>query len=718
LESPANDPIDMAKYKPLFEDYIKYNSHTDELNTLLNKINYAAAESDFEDITPWLALFRNFKEMLKKPFITQDEFNTMKQQLKPFLEVIDRFDLYSEGPEIKEWLKQNTNLRLDSLDLSITRSELRQKSIGQLLDFVNQLKFSDTEICPFSLSLKECLAPAQAVASAKIDSTFPDMTFTLSGEDFSFSRKEWLEFMAKSRVSIILRNIISTRSKRNYDGWIFFKSPYNYTDLELNSSNSGRLLFAGKARIDGRLTADAFKQDVIPSVMALSDTVDKLPIDAYEKKRFDDFVLKNLGIYSDRYVNSYLNYFPQFQIRIDSPWALDYVLGDLQQPNSQLLETLVQIKNNTALDLSTSPNFKVFAQKLTVFHFIQRLMEEKNGVYPEFQKYQVIMAQMQHEMNSREPYLPKKSGDDAASLKGALTPIGRVAWAMRLNEDGSYSTLVKSWLQNAGIQDDWQQPFLAPVQKVAEFGTAEINQNIAGIWSDIWDSNVAPLLVKFPFTPYAGRDKELALDDLIKTFHPKQGVFWVTLQQYLSPLCSFSNGVWVKRQQLSDSLALPANYLKRLNAVQQLTTNLWDVQGNPKPLQLSVKPGLLPTFDSEQIPHAPLVSLSYLRKGEISVLGFNQQADWQKLPLEWWTAQPAEVGMEFRKDADPTRVYTDITVADSSWNFFRLLQQGHLAGTQRYRWPLAHPNFPQQPLNLEFSFQANPLAVFANLAGS
>jgi hypothetical protein len=161
---------------------------------------------------------------------------------------------------------------------------------------------------------------------------------------------------------------------------------------------------------------------------------------------------------------------------------------------------------------------------------------------------------------------------------------------------------------------------------------------------------------------------------------------------------------------------LPVNFLERVNAVQQLTASLWDEQGNPKPLELLVKPGLLPTFDTRQIPRAPLVSLTYIRNGDDSVLGFNQHADWQKLPLEWWTGQPAEVGMEFRKDLAPAQVYANYSVTDSAWNFFRLLQQGKHNGLT-YRWMQAHPNFPQQPLNLEFTFQSNPLAVFANLAG-
>jgi hypothetical protein len=110
--------------------------------------------------------------------------------------------------------------------------------------------------------------------------------------------------------------------------------------------------------------------------------------------------------------------------------------------------------------------------------------------------------------------------------------------------------------------------------------------------------------------------------------------------------------------------------------------------------------------------------LTYLREGGVSILGFNQQSAWQKLPLEWWTSQPAEVGMEFRKDADPTRAYSSLTVDDSHWTFFRLLQKGKSMGNNHYQWSVAHPDFPQQPLILEFTFQSAPWTVFTNLAGS
>lgn len=711
----ANPTDSTFKYRQLINDYVSNNSHTDELDAVLNGISYAKPKPYIEDHTVWLVLFRNFQQILKSPFIQDVEFTKLQQQTVQFLGILNQLDYYTDQAEVVQWLKQNTNLRLDLQTEYNSQSQLQQEGISKLLTFVNNLVLGNTSICPSTTSLNQCIAQVQVVAAAKINTTPNDMAFVLDGEYFSFTTRQWTDLLTRSRVVMMLRNIMA--SHRNYDGWVFFDSPSVYPDLQMNAGNDGTTLFAGKARIDGRLTSDAFDQQVKPAIMALSDIVDKLPIDADEKKRFNNFVLTNLRTYSDNYVSAYLNYFRQFQVRMDSVWALNYVLDELQQPSSPLLDTLVQIKNNTALNLPTSPYFQAFAQKLTAFRFVQRLMEEKNGVYPEFQKYQIIMSQMQNDLNSRDPYVPKKS-DDAGSLKAALTPMGRTAWAMLLNEDSSYAKLVKSWLQNAGMLDYWQQPFLAPVQKVSELGTVEIKQTIDGIWSDIWNSNVQPLFVKFPFQLDAGRDKELAVDELIKTFQPKNGVFWVTFEQYLAPLCSLNNGVWVKRQELSDTLSLPSNYLKRLNAVQQLTANLWDDQGNQKALQLSIKPSLLPTFDSKQIPDAPLVSLTYLRNGGVSVLGFNQQAAWQKLALEWWTAQPAEAGMEFRKDEDPDRVYADVTVSDSPWNFFRLLQQAQATNNTRYQWPLAHPKFPQQKLNVEFIFQNNPWAVFTNLSGS
>jgi hypothetical protein len=717
LQQLQDKPTDyMIRYRILIHDYVMNNSHTSELAPVLNGLTYSTVESYSKLHAQFIFLLQDFDMLLEKQFIEESDLEPIRDQAIELLKFIDELNSHTHELIIMRWLQQNTYLALNLHSDYDEQVELRQKPLEQLLRLVSNLSLNNAATtCPNTVSINQCLKKVQVIAEAK-NQTPVAMKFSIEDNNFSYTNTQWDDLVKRSRVVMMLHDIVANH--KNYDGWIFFDSPSVYNDLEMNVSNNGEALFAGKAQIDGRLSAEAFEKDVKPAVMSLEHFVAELPIDANEKKHFNDFVLNNLRIYSDNYVNAYLNYFKQFQLRINSVWSLNYILEQIQQPNSPLLQTLVQIKTNTALNLSESSNFKPFAEKLVGFRFIQRMMAEKDGVYPEFQKYQTIMSQMQSDLNSHEPYLPKKSDGDAAYIKGVITPFGRAAWGMLLNEDGSYSKLVKNWLQNAGIPNNWQQPFLAPVQKVAELGTAEIKHTIDGLWLDIWNSNVAPLLGKFPFLPDAGADKELVPADLIKAFHPKQGIFWFTFQRYIAPLCSFSNGVWVKKHEVSDSLALPETTLDRLNAVQKFTSSLWDEQGAPKPLQLSVKSGILPIFDSNRIPNAPLVSLSYLREGGVSILGFNQQPAWQNLSLQWWTSQPAEVGMEFHKGEGSIKAYNSISVINSHWNFFRLLQQGKSMENNRYQWSVSHPDLPQQPLTLEFTFQSAPWAVFTNLAGS
>jgi type VI secretion system protein ImpL len=701
--------------RALIRDYVANNSNTEDLDPILNGFEYAQPSGNVEDNTSWLILFRDMQQMVQKPYVREAELAEVQRKSAELLGKIGEILQYRYQTEITQWLKSHTTLQRAIQSGYYSERQLQQEDIAELLELVKRLRLSDAETCTPNISLSECLNQVQAVATAKTDANPSAMSFTLEGERFSFTSGQWADLMARSRIVSMLRSIIY--SHNNYDGWIFFETPNPYPDLEMNPANEGGALFAGRGTVDGRLTADAFEQQVKPAVLALDTVVAKLPIDAEEKKRFSDFILNNLRTYIDRYAGAYSNYFRQFQVRIDSPWMLKYVLNQLQYPNSPLLQVLVQIKTNTAMDLSGSAAFQPFAERLAAFRFIQRLAQEQNGAYPEFAKYQLLMLQMQTDLESREPYAAKNT-DEAAGLKKALSPMGRLAWSMMLNEEGSYSRLTKAWLQSAGITDYWQQPFLAPVQKVAELGSAEIRQSIDAIWGDIWNTNLAPLLAKFPFTPTAGRDRETSVSELTQVLHPRQGLFWTTFREYLAPLCRYGNGGWVQRNELIGSLSLPDGMLQRLNGVQQFTSALWDDQGNPKPLSITAKPEPLPAYNRSQMPDAPLVSLGYLRAGGASVLSFNQQAAWQKFPLSWWMPQPAAVGIEFRSQSESVRTYADVSVSDSVWNFYRLLQKGQSTGSNHYDWALAHPDYAQPKLPIEFTFQTDPWSVFTSLAGS
>ena len=725
LQKSGLDPKLVAVWSTLLQDYIAYNVNTELLSPLINGINFTPADSLIQDHTQWLMLFHRFQEVLKKPYIKPAELITLQNDIQPLFNIIEKYANWSDDAAITNWLNIHTNLLASVVyDGFDSDEQLQQKQIAELFGMVKQFTLNDEENCS-DISLNSCLAMLQAIANSNPNIQAIDLTFSLDGENFAFSMEEWLALLKRSRLTLIIHELVKGRHLSSaQQGMVFFENSFTYNDVLLNPYNNGEQLYSGKARIDGRYTKIAFDKEVKTAILNLPDILHNLPIADNEKRYFTEFVDNNLRIYADNYVKSYWNYFSQLQASVPSIWALNTILDDIQDPNSVLLNALVTLKTNTNLDLKGgSQVFESFGQQLSKFGFIQQIMTEKSGGFPEFEKYQNMMYQMQIDINSTEPYVPLK-GDESGVFKGALTPIGRLAWAIKLNEDSSYLRLIKNWLQNHSVPLVFQQPFLQPVIKAQQFGVVEINRNINAIWTDLWGSNVLPLLDKFPFEINAGIDKEVSQDTIYKTFHPTKGVFWSTYKQYLSPISEYSNGMWGMRPELYDSLNMPINFLIRLNAIQDLTSSLWSEEGIQKPLAIIVKSGLLPTFNSKLIPDAPLVSLSYLRQGGASALGFNQMPTWQTLNLEWWVSTDAQVGMEFRKDKNPVRAFTDTSFSDSNWNLFRLLQQGRYKGNSAnrnhpnitYRWPLAHPDFPQQPLNIEFIFQKSPMLVFQSLA--
>ena len=725
LQKSGLDSKLVAIWSTLLQDYITYNANTELLAPLINGIKFTPADSLIQDHTQWLMLFHRFQDVLKKPYIKPAELMALQNDIQPLFEVVEKYAHWSDDAAITNWLNIHTNLLTSVVyDGFDSDDQLQQKQIAELFGMVKQFTLNDEENCS-GLSLNSCLAMVQAIANANPNIQDIDLTFSLDGENFAFSMEEWLALLKRSRLTLILHEFVKSRHlSSGQQGMVFFEDSFTYNDVLLNPFNNGEQLYSGKARIDGRYTKVAFDKEVKTAILNLPDILHNLPIADNEKRYLTEFVDSNLRIYADNYVKSYWNYFSQLQVSVPSIGALNTILEDIQEPDSVLLNALVTVKVNTTLDLKGSSQvFESFGQQLSKFGFIQQIMTEKSGGFPEFEKYQNIMYQMQIDINSTEPFLPLK-GDESGIFKGALTPIGRLAWAIKLNEDSSYLRLIKNWLQNHSVPLVFQQPFLHPVIKAQQFGVVEINRNINAIWTDLWGSNVFPLLDKFPFSINAGIDQEVTQDTIYKIFHPTKGVFWSTYKQYLSPISEYSNGMWSLRQELYDSLNMPINFLTRLNAIQNLTSSLWTEDGIQKPLAIIAKSGLLPTFNSKLIPNAPLVSLSYLRQGGASVLGFNQMPNWQTLNLEWWVSTDAQVGMEFRKDKNPIRAFTDTSSTDSNWNLFRLLQQGLYKGNSSdrnhpnitYRWPLAHPDFPQQPLNIEFIFQKNPMFVFNMVA--
>ena len=155
-------------------------------------------------------------------------------------------------------------------------------------------------------------------------------------------------------------------------------------------------------------------------------------------------------------------------------------------------------------------------------------------------------------------------------------------------------------------------------------------------------------------------------------------------------------------------LELPKNMLLTLSKIETLSNLLMDQKGTPKPLKISVKPSLLPLWEKNQ----PVVVLSYLQIGRNSVFGFNQQPNWQELEIEWWKQQTAAVGVKVEAVPKTGNSHRSITIPESPWSFYHLLQIANELENGEYAWTLFDPKWEMKPVNIKFEIEKNPWEAF------
>jgi len=411
-----------------------------------------------------------------------------------------------------------------------------------------------------------------------------------------------------------------------------------------------------------------------------------------------------MASYSKRYVFSYYHYYDSFHVKADFLTALRYVLTHIQLPSSQFQEFLLVIKDNTALELEDSPFLHPFAAKLKEFDFFRRLLGEDNGSYPELEKYKFIMAQLQTDIENNQPFVPDNDADSAAALKSRLSSLGRICLSEFCNQEDSYLALVKMWMNSIGAEAKWQRLFLEPVLRAYALGKIEVEGVIHKTWQNLWDSDIQPVLDKFPFDMKA--DAIVDPEWLEVVIHPG-GSFWKGFESLIAPLCVKRGQVWEEKTSSMGALLLPQNMLKTVNSMEYLKTALWDGKGLPRPLVFSVKPQLLPKKRIDET----VAVLSFLHSGKSSVFGFNQQPAWSRLEIAWWDRQTAAVGLEFAKPFDKRKTYRKITIPSSSWSFHRLLRKAQLFEDQTAVWELKASS-GQEPLAVQFSIKPDPWGLF------
>lgn len=689
----------------LVNDYVKSNAHTEDLKLDLRSLppprprGYGATENPLE----WLLFFKKVIKACDEPSISKEYLLSLQKEAETFRNIVDRVARYKLTTELIALLKRETPEGGQINWIQRRDADLEQESLKEFFYKIKEKQIDYPSVS--GAGLRQLIDSITTMVNLGKRVEDKEYKFHMSNENFTFSTRRWNDLIVRSQITLYMREFLA-QNKRT-DGLLFFgnTSSIGYPDLVMNPSNDGLLFFMGKGKVNGKFTRSAFEEQVKPVLSELPDFLKTLPIAEDEKKRFSTFILKQAEAYADRYVAAYRSYYSQFRLAADSPGGLRYLLKQIQLPTSPFQDFLMSIKDNTVLDVGDSPMLRQFAKKLGTFEFIRRLMTEKEGTYPEFDKYKALIQQMSDELDSNDPYTVKNKADEANELKRILSPLGRISLSMQRGDNDSFGTLVRVWLKSVGMDAEWQNPFLDPVTIAFFLGRSDVEASVEKIWSDLDASYIKPLYSKFPFNRKT--EVEIPPTELERIIHP-QGAFWKTFKDYLAPVCTETAGFWSVRVSSLGIFRIPEGMLDSVNELNRLTALLWDEKGVPKPLVLEIRPSGLPP----RTEHAPIAILSYLRADKSSVFAFNQQPSWQKLEIEWWKAHTSAVGVEFESLKGLGKSYREITIPERFWSFHQLLGKGEVVDRSLLVWRVSGPSPYPHDVQVGFTTKSDPWTVF------
>jgi len=697
--------------KLLIEDYVTNNTDLREVALDLSKLNLARLQGEGQppDLLRCLLYFRELNKTYQKPWITQSHLQKLQQEAEAGLELLARLERYNLYAKFSELLDSELKVLKPAVDIDFIwsqrkRSKINREVIRQFLTFLRGLTIDYPPVKELSLGRLMENTKGMMTLFAREAQGGKSIKFDIAGEVFEYDETKWKELTINSMITLSLRDFIAENERG--DGLLFFELDEGFDDIQMNPTNEGRFLFLGKGKVGGRFTREAFEEKVKPALMELPEFLDSLPIEKSEKDRFRNLVFRETQAFADKYVDEWRNYYWHFDVQAESLEELRYVLTQMQLPSSSFQNFLAIIKENTVLELGDNPYFSPLEAKLRTFAFIGRVMEKRKDSLPELENYRAILAQMQRDLESKEPPKPAEAEDDSSLFENQLSPLGRFFLTVLRGEEDSYLKLAEKWIKNVGISGEYKHLFLEPFRQAYQLGRPEIKEKINNLWSELYISDIQPLVTKFPFNQKA--ESAISPSDLSTVLHPQQGTFWKAFRLFMLPVCRETGGVFTERKCALGSLGLSKDLLNSVNNITRIGRTLWDEKGLPQPLVLYFKPFPLPALIDKKM----VAVLSYLQLGNSSVFGFNQRPTWQKFELEWWKEQPAAVGFEFRTSPDTPSIYKAITVPESNWSFYRLLAQGEVVDNDVLVWKVERPEYPSDYLAVQFATKSDPWAVF------
>lgn len=614
----------------------------------------------------------------------------------------DRFERYVGDLELPGWLVTQAH-QFDELLAMILDARMDvEPSKGQNLD-----------------DLVSRLRGIQQLA----DGGSKTLQVRVEDKDHPFDERRWLLSIKSGKALTCVQDFVRENQRRG--AGIFFRNRGAYQAVSMPSND---LFFLGRGAVPGEFTRAAYVTEVVPQLLRYEETLEGLDLEREARDPLDSLVSTAVAEYAAEYDRQWRAYYDSWALSVENLGSLTIVLGKMKLPASRFEEFLQTVAENTTLPAPTSFHQRRVVDTMAPFEPIARaLAAAETAADPaaaaklsrtsRLDGYRSILSDALSRLDTgtlaaSEPPADKAKTDEAegehVDFEALMTPLGRLCFDIVRESRDSYLLLTRDWLERAGIDERWRGPFLQPIQAIDRLGREDMQVAVKKSWANRVRPQVVPVMDKFPFSP---RQPAAATPlDLEEALLRSTGKFWVNFRRFIAPICVQEPGVenrWRSIKALETGFEWPQDMFLVLNHLAEVTDTLWDEDGVPSPIRITIRAEPLPP----RLPDQPAAVLAFLSSGHRSVFGFNQRPTWQTLEVEWFNRVAAQVGLQLGTAGSGERANFTVAVPEEHWALHRLLRTRPVdRDGVTFLVPTGNPELPTVPVR--FSFQGDPFRLF------
>lgn len=541
-------------------------------------------------------------------------------------------------------------------------------------------------------SLGQALADLDAFAT--VAAAGPAVSLDVAGKVREYRPEAWAKLLSQSRAVFYMDALL--RDLSSGPRTLFFVDPQRYADVA-PSPVLGRGPSVG---IPGVFTPAAFNAEIRDPLASLDAKLEAAHIPSAQRTALKQIVQREVDAYATGLADALFGYLHSFRFDAGDAGVLKAYLADMLSGSAWFAEFWANIARGAALDVGDVAELRSVRRAVAGLAPTVSLMVEDKGAYPNLQPYQAVIAKLLPAL-SAEPLLPADAR--TGPLVDRLTPVGKLGLSLLDPEKPAPLAEVDDWLTKNNVLDDkLREPFRTPVRAVYELALRAVEQAAANAYALDMRPRVEPIFAQFPFDP-SGRSDAVPAE--VQAVLGPKGAFLTQFQDVFAALAQRDrNGSWQPRRVAGyRALSLSREALDLGHWAEGLAPFLWSDSGAPRVLPLAVRPVPLAKIENGA---ADAPTLAVLRSGSTTIAAFNQATTWKTLPVEWWSASPAALGIELTATDGASRRALSAEAPGAAWRFFHLLRRGSL-NHGVVRWSL--DKFADH--DVAFELQSDPWAV-------